>query len=77
MGFELAFEVAQRGGIVSLICGPTSEKIQHPNINRIDIISAKQMFNKCIELFPHNDITIMSAAVADFTPKNVSDSKNL
>jgi phosphopantothenoylcysteine decarboxylase/phosphopantothenate--cysteine ligase len=75
MGFELAKEIAQRGGKVSLICGPTAEKIDHPNIQRFDVVSAKQMFEKCRELFPHFHITIMAAAIADFTPKFVSDKK--
>ena len=75
MGFAIAGEMARRGADVILIAGPSKEKIVHPNITRIDIESAAQMKEACEKYFPGSDIAIMSAAVADYTPKNVAGSK--
>jgi len=50
-------------------------EINHPLIQRFNIVSAKEMYDKCIELFPASDYTIMSAAVADFTILNPVEHK--
>ena len=77
MGFALAEECAQRGAQVELVCGPvsTSMKTQHPNIHRIDIESARQMYEACMSSFPTADSAILCAAVADFAPETVADQK--
>lgn len=77
MGFALAEECAQRGAQVELVCGPvsTSMKTQHPNIHRIDIESARQMYEACMSSFPTADSAILCAAVADFAPEAVADQK--
>jgi len=75
MGFEIAREAAERGADVTLISGPTHLKVNHPGIKRIDVVSASQMLEACNKEFQDVDITIMAAAVADFTPAIVSDSK--
>ena len=67
MGIALAIEVQKRGGIVTLVIGPTQEKIP-PGIHTIDVTSADQMFNACLSNFEEMDWAIMSAAVADYTP---------
>ena len=43
MGFALAEECARRGAEVTLISGPVSLSVNHPNINRIDVESAQEM----------------------------------
>lgn len=68
MGFELALEAASRGGLVTLITGPVELEISHPNIELIRVKSAKQMAEACFKSFPSSDVTIMAAAVADYTP---------
>ena len=75
MGYAIANEAARRGASVTLISGPSFSEIQHPAINRINVISANEMFTACIEHFPNADITIMAAAVADFTPAKFSPEK--
>lgn len=75
MGFEIAREAAERGADVTLISGPTHLNVGHPAIKRIDVVSASQMLEACNKEFQDVDITIMAAAVADFTPAIVSDSK--
>ncbi|MBO7111464.1 MAG: bifunctional phosphopantothenoylcysteine decarboxylase/phosphopantothenate--cysteine ligase CoaBC [Bacteroidaceae bacterium] len=75
MGFALAEECASRGADVTLIAGPVSLTTEHPNIKRIDVKSAHQMYEAAMENFPGSDAAILCAAVADFTPANVSDTK--
>jgi len=75
MGFALAAEAAQQGAEVVLITGPVQLHIQHPNITRIDVISAQQMFEAAMQEFPSCDAAILSAAVADFTPTIVANKK--
>jgi phosphopantothenoylcysteine decarboxylase/phosphopantothenate--cysteine ligase len=67
MGFAVAKELAERGCKVNLVCGPVSLSVDHPNIKRIDVISASEMFTACKKHFKSTDICVMSAAVADFT----------
>lgn len=75
MGFAIAEECANRGAEVTLVCGPVSIKTKNPNINRVDVVSAKEMCNKCVNLFADTDIAILSAAVADYAPATCSESK--
>ncbi len=75
MGFALAEVCARRGAKVQLICGPVSLKVQHNNITRTDVESAQQMYDAATRLFPSCHAGILCAAVADFTPSQVSDQK--
>ena len=75
MGFALAEECAARGADVTLIAGPVSLTTEHPNIKRIDVKSAHQMYEAAMANFPDSDAAILCAAVADFTPAAVSDTK--
>ncbi len=75
MGFAIAEEVARRGADVVLVTGPSKLEAVHPAIKRIDVESAAQMKDECEKSFPNVDIAIMAAAVSDYTPKNVADSK--
>lgn len=72
MGFAIAQEFATRGAHVHLICGPVDLKIEHPNIHRIDVVSADEMYQQALKHFPGSDISIMAAAVADYRPKEMS-----
>ena len=75
MGFSIALEAAKKGAKVELITGPTAQKISHPQISRIDVTSSQEMLDACLSSFKQSDITIMSAAVADYRPKEVSNQK--
>jgi len=74
MGFALAETLYQLGAEVTLIAGPTSLK-SDDGIKRIDVTSAAEMLNACIAQFNGTDITVMSAAVADYTPVEVAQQK--
>ncbi len=75
MGLALAEVCAEQGAEVTLICGPVMLQANHPNIKRIDVESAQQMYEVSIKHFPKADICILCAAVADFTPKTTADKK--
>jgi phosphopantothenoylcysteine decarboxylase/phosphopantothenate--cysteine ligase len=75
MGFALANEFAERGAQVTLISGPVNLQQTHSAINRIDVVSAHQMNEACLEHFNSADITVMAAAVADYMPKKAETKK--
>ena len=75
MGFALAEECARHGAEVTLISGPVSISVQHPNIHRIDVESAEEMFEAASRHYPNMDAAILSAAVADFTPAQRAQQK--
>ncbi|OYT17186.1 MAG: phosphopantothenoylcysteine decarboxylase [Bacteroidetes bacterium 4572_77] len=75
MGYSLAQELANRGGIVQLISGPVAQQIQHPNIHITKVTSAQEMFEACQTHFKQCDIAIMAAAVADYRPKDTATQK--
>lgn len=71
MGFALAEAAAQRGATITLVAGPVHLNIHHPNIKRIDVVTADEMLKAVADNFASADVTIMSAAVADFKLKNI------
>lgn len=74
MGFAIANVFQKLGADVTLITGPTNE--QPPEgIDLIKITSAQELLEACLANFSGTDITIMSAAVADYRPKKVADEK--
>lgn len=75
MGYALAEEAANRGAEVTLISGPVSLKATHPNIKTVKVTTAEQMLENCNKVFDYHDIVIMSAAVADYTPKEAATQK--
>ena len=75
MGFALAKECAERGAEVVLVAGPVSLSLSHPNIQRVDVQSAEQMYQACLEVFPSTDIAILCAAVADYRVDQISELK--
>lgn len=74
MGFAIAEEMVALGASVTLITGPTAEKT-HSTLTRIDVTSANDMLLACTANFAATDITVMNAAVADYTPVMVADHK--
>jgi len=75
MGFELAKAAANLGAKVYLITGPSSEKINNSLVDRIDIVSAEEMYTEVHKRYSFVDIAILSAAVADYKPSVVSSIK--
>ena len=75
MGFSIAEVLAENGADVTLITGPSHQNEIHPNINRVDITTAEEMYNACISLYEESDIAILSAAVSDYKPANTHHKK--
>ena len=65
MGFAIAAAAASMGASVCLISGPVS--LQTPaNVERIDVTTAKQMYDAVFQRVDSTDIFIAVAAVADY-----------
>ena len=75
MGYAIAEECACRGAKVILVSGPVNIKHIHENIELINITSADEMFNDAKTNFEKVDVAILTAAVADFTPEQLNNSK--
>ena len=75
MGIEIASLFDRLGAEVDLVLGPVSETVDSGSINVIKVKTAAEMHDACLQVFDESDITIMSAAVADFTPEFVSNQK--
>ncbi len=69
MGFALAEELAKRGARVDLIAGPVHLAVSHPNIHRVDVVTAEQMYEAALQRFPSAHAAILTAAVADYRPE--------
>lgn len=75
MGYALAKECAKRGAKVILISGPVSLPNPSVDIKRISVKSAQQMYESAVSHFNDCDIAILCAAVADYTPVTINESK--
>lgn len=75
MGFALAEACAAQGAEVTLIAGPVSLATLHPNIRRIDVESADEMYEAAMAAYPQADAGILCAAVADYRPEVQADEK--
>ncbi len=74
MGIALAEECLGRGAEVTIVLGPVS--IPVPSKARIiNVESAEQMANAVFDNMSEQNIFIMAAAVADYTPQSISDVK--
>ncbi len=74
MGYQIAKAAFLRGADVTLISGPSHEKI-YEEIKLKKIRSAAEMKKAVESEIKFNEALIMSAAVADYTPANVSPKK--
>ena len=74
MGYALAEECYRRGAEVTLISGPVSLSCSE-GIKRIDVESCKEMYEQATTTFPQQNAAILCAAVADFKPENVAETK--
>lgn len=77
MGYALANEFVKRGAFVTIIHGSVNSDLigSIDTLREIKATSAEDMCRKAISLQPDADIMIMAAAVADYTPAEVSKEK--
>jgi len=69
MGYALALEAALRGARVTFVSGPVNNYPDHQSIELIKVNTAAEMHSAMKSVFDSADITIMAAAIADYTPQ--------
>ena len=74
MGYAIAEELARRGAEVVLVSGKTSLPAPQ-GVHRVDVLSAEEMYKASVQEFESVDCAVMCAAVADYTPVEVSATK--
>ena len=74
MGYAVAESLAARGAKVTLVSGRTA--LDAPKgVDRVDVLSAEEMYEACNAVFEQTDGAVMCAAVADYTPQTVAEEK--
>lgn len=74
MGYALAEQAALRGAAVTLVSGPS--RLKPPDVVTVRYVeTADEMHRAVIQEWKKNHILIMAAAVADYTPAEVSSEK--
>lgn len=74
MGFALARAARARGAEVTLVTGPVA-LADPPGVKVVHVETAAQMRSALLEHFPGCDVLVMSAAVADFRPRQLAAGK--
>ena len=74
MGYAIAGELAARGAAVTLITGRTALSTPR-GVRRVDILSAAEMYAEAVRAYAEADGGVMCAAVADYTPAEVAQTK--
>lgn len=74
MGYAIAKVAAYRGAEVTLVSGPTGLDVPL-GVKRVDVVSAKDMFEAVTAVSDEEDIIIKAAAVADYRPVSYSNEK--
>ena len=74
MGYALAQEALIRGASVTLISGPSAEKVPS-GLHFLQVQSAAEMHKAVLENAAAHDFLIMAAAVCDFAPSQKEDNK--
>ena len=74
MGYAIAEEAWRRGADVTLITGPTA--LRRPaGIKIVEVTSADEMFDACMEASESADIIVKAAAVGDYRPAERAEQK--
>ena len=74
MGFAIARAAAEAGATVTLVAGPVHLPTPR-GVRRIDVGSAREMFDAVMPQAPAQDIFIATAAVADWRPAALAEHK--
>ena len=75
MGVAIADEFAKLGADVTLVLGPSHEVPNEKLVTIVKVESAEEMYKACELVFENVDIAVLAAAVADYKPKSIADSK--
>lgn len=74
MGFALAEQAARMGARVVLVAGPVALATP-PGVQRVNVTTARDMEGVVREHASRSDLIVMTAAVADFRPRNPAGAK--
>ena len=74
MGYAIAARAAMRGADATLVSGPTALDTPH-GVTRVDIVSARDMYEAVTSRAPEQDFIIKAAAVGDYRPAQTADEK--
>ncbi|MFT4153039.1 bifunctional phosphopantothenoylcysteine decarboxylase/phosphopantothenate--cysteine ligase CoaBC [Parafilimonas sp.] len=75
MGFALAEALYENGADVTVVSGPVHQQTKYKGIKIVNVNTAEEMYNACLQLHEAMDIEIMAAAVADYKPASVATEK--
>ena len=75
MGYSLAKIASGLGANVKLLLGPTNLTMDLSNIECIRVQDSDEMYAQALKYFKESDIVIFSAAISDFKPKKINNSK--
>jgi len=75
MGYAIAEEAAKLGAEVILVSGPSSLQLKNDGINRVDVVSAKEMYDAVYIYYKEVDVAIAAAAVSDYRPMTKATQK--
>ncbi|MCS6930149.1 MAG: bifunctional phosphopantothenoylcysteine decarboxylase/phosphopantothenate--cysteine ligase CoaBC [Saprospiraceae bacterium] len=75
MGIAIAEALARKGAEVVLVLGPTHLRPRHVGVQVVPVVSAQDMYEACSAHFPDSRIAVLAAAVADYKPLMVSETK--
>lgn len=76
MGAAIATQMAKAGADVILISAKTAIRPpEHPRITVVPFVSAAELYQAAALHFPTADVTILAAAVADYTPQQRATQK--
>lgn len=75
MGLALANAFVDRGSIVHIVAGPVALKLDTDKYKVSKVITAEEMYNTVAQYFEENDVIVFAAAVADYTPIEVAQTK--
>lgn len=75
MGLSIAESFADLGAEVVVVKGPTSNIPTRDNIKVVNVYTAAEMYESCMQHSDTADIVVMAAAVADYTPVKVATEK--
>jgi phosphopantothenoylcysteine decarboxylase/phosphopantothenate--cysteine ligase len=74
MGFAIARAAREAGARVTLVAGPTSLSTPR-GVRRVDVLTARQMYDEVFAYVDHAQVFIAVAAVADWHVTNASPTK--
>lgn len=75
MGIAVAEALAEEGADVTLVLGQVKEPVQNVSLRTERVKTAAEMFSAVENHFNRSEITVMAAAVADYTPVNEAKEK--